>query len=217
MSTYCSTTDIKNEIDDFDEFDFFQTRTTWLSGRITRRSAYIDSYLDNYESFPDVTDSPATPELIRDICTKLVVVDVLIKIEQLRRSTGDLPEIITVYKDEVKDMLDDIKKGDTIIIESETGETLTYGDGDPLDDQQAFITQPHPFPDTVKIVGYETEYVNGVDYRVYTEGFKYNKRWIFHRFTADITTSMQISYKYTYSRDPEARVEYDESHLRIAG
>lgn len=73
------------------------------------------NYQENKQRFPNITDSPATPELIREAAALLAAYRVYVKLREVNRGLGDDPQGI-ILRNSGRKILEEIRNGEIDIL-----------------------------------------------------------------------------------------------------
>jgi hypothetical protein len=177
---------------------------TAIASLITEASAIVHGDLSEvYWGFPDVTDTPATPDIIADVTAMKVGILAQTELGNLNRQdvVGEqLRWLIGHYQT----MIDGLRDGERNVPQvTVSAEAMTFGT-DPLDDNE-YAFDPGALgldgfevvPESVRVSGFEY----GFDFDVRFN--EHNRSWVLVRHDSGIVDTTEVTYKISYRKPRE--------------
>lgn len=171
-----------------------------LSTYITEASDYVAAQLDSqYSTFPDVSATPATPEIIQTVTALWAAYQARLALAVSNRFNveGTTEKLREQFDLELARLRDgSVQVPPTRI----TGEVIAFGDGDPWgeSDHNFWPSRTLPFdvvPGSVRI----TDQQVGLDFTVDRNAA--NQRWYLRAYSADIVEGVStVSYEVSWFR-----------------
>lgn len=195
MSTYCAVTDITNAL-----VTGHGLTADEQAAIVADASAWTDAALcARYWHFPAITDSPATPGIVKQITRQYGLW--VAWTQYLGGSNRLNPGGADLYRQQAEEMvagLMAIPPQYQIPPETVTDEEMTFGTSPLESDEWLFSIAPYDIkPESVRVSGYEW----GSDFQVY-RSLRY-RGWVFRTLNSAITDASTVTYEYTYTRRTE--------------
>lgn len=200
MPAYCLNADVTSRLQTGYATVLDDAAVTLL---VTRASDFVQSLLaKRYWPFPAVSDTPATPEAVREMATSYAE---FLALKKLAGAFGyRLSDKQKAIPDDVKDMADTLIAADGEYIlgtVTKSNEELEFAGHGGLEENEALLS-PGSYPysviaESVRIADKE----NGVDFGVaYQRGVR---GWVLTSYDDEIEDGTLVSYEYSYLRHYE--------------